>query len=93
MRILGEFDRKGIKCTVMSMSGKISLKLEKNLLEQIYKFRDGSGINNYDDAMNLASDVFIARAEEIFETMASIRISEIEKLHPNNSAEEFDYIV
>jgi len=93
MRILGEFDRAGIKCTVMNMNGKISLKLEKNLLEQIYKFRDSSGVQKYEDAVNFTSEAFISSAEQIFENMAQLRGQHLEKLNSSNSSEAFDYIV
>jgi hypothetical protein len=77
----------------MSMNGKISLKLEKNLLEQIYKFRDGSGIQKYEDAVNLADEEFISKAAELFENMSSLRGVQLEKLHTNQTADEFDFIV
>lgn len=73
MRILQEFEKKGIKFTIFSWNGKISIKCEKDLLEQIYKFRDGSGMDNLTDAENFVDDNFSHQVSQIFDMMSRQR--------------------
>jgi len=41
MRIIEEWSHEKMRLTIMVMNGRYSLKVEQNLLEQTYKFRDG----------------------------------------------------
>lgn len=59
MRILKEFDQADIKITIFSWNGKISVKFEKNLVEIIYKFRDGSGIESLSEAEAFLNESFL----------------------------------
>lgn len=94
MRILKEFDTRGIKCTVFSWNGKISVKCEKDLLEQIYKFRDGSGLYTPDDAELFLDDSFFETVEQCFAQMASIRFGRCKTLQESKGLlAEFDVII
>jgi hypothetical protein len=92
MRIVGETEKEGIKITLFQMNGKISVKLEKNLLEQTYKFRDGSRINNPDDAYKLIDNDFIRTALDIFALMSGNRTNGLEKMH-SQTLDEFEEII
>lgn len=94
MRILKEFDERGIKCTVFSWNGKISVKCEKDLLEQIFKFRDGSGIDSAADAELFLDDSFFETVEHCFERMASLRFERCKNLQElKGLSTEFDVII
>jgi hypothetical protein len=88
MRIIGEFDRQGIKITVFKMNDRISIKFEYNLLEQTYKFRDGSGIATLEDAMLYCNDETIFSVLKLFKDMTSIRSASISKLASQYTDEE-----
>lgn len=92
MRIVGETEKEGIKITLFQMNGKISVKLEKNLLEQTYKFRDGSSINNPDDAYKLLDNDFIRAAVDIFAKMSENRTVGLEKML-SQTLEDFEEII
>ena len=92
MRIIGEFDVDQIKVTVFKMNERISLKFEYNLLEQTYKFRDGSGINSMEDIRNFCSQNTMTKFKEIFNNMAEARSSALSALI-NTSEDEFEIII
>ncbi len=73
MRIIDEFDISGIKATVFKMNERISVKFEYNLLEQTYKFRDGSGVNTPEEVKSFCSEAFVQQLKSTFDLMASAR--------------------
>lgn len=91
MRIIGEFDIDQIKVTIFKMNEKVSVKFEYNLLEQIYKFRDGSGINTLDDVKIFCSIPTITKIKKTFEDMGNTRSASIKSMHP--VYKEFDIII
>jgi len=84
MRVIGEYDKEHIKVTVFQMNGKISIKLEHNLLEQTYKFRDGSGINTLADAQKFTTDDFMKKVQTIFLQMAESRLANLQLMNEDN---------
>lgn len=92
MRIIGEFDVDQIKVTVFKMNERISLKFEYNLLEQTYKFRDGSGISTMEDIRNYCNQNTIAQVSQIFKNMGEARSAALSALI-NTSEDEFDIII
>ena len=66
MRILGEFSFGSIKVTVFIYNEKVSIKFERNLVEIIFKYRDGSGITLLKMPKELCTDSFM---EEIDRTL------------------------
>jgi hypothetical protein len=80
MRILREFDRHGMKITILSWNGKISIKCEKDLMEQTFKFRDGSGIEQLQDAETFLDEVFLENVNSIFHDMSEARYRRWEKM-------------
>lgn len=92
MRIIGEFDLDQIKVTVFKMNERISVKYEYNLLEQTYKFRDGSGIQTVEDVRQYSDGEVIKKINHIFSEMANLRMTGISQLHQLNE-DEFDEII
>lgn len=92
MRIIGEFDAGDIKVTVFKMNERISIKFEKNLLEQTYKFRDGSAVSTLQEAQTFCSQQAIDDINKIFDTMAAARSNSLHSMIENQE-EKFDVII
>ena len=73
MRIIGEFDSNNVKVTVFSMNGRISVKFERDLMEQTYKFRDGSPVRTLEDVQQYCSLETMEAVNRIFEQMHGVR--------------------
>ena len=69
MRIVGEVDHPKYKITIFKMNERLSVKIEDRLLEQIYKFRDGSGIEKPAHVEKLLTPSFIDAVEANFDAM------------------------
>lgn len=91
MRIAKETSHNDVKVTIMVMNGKYCLKLEKNLLEQTYKFRDGSGFDSVDKIESVLNDDFYENIDLIFNTMSGLRLSIIQDNYI--SGQEFEKII
>ena len=72
MRIVNEWNHKDIKVTAFVMNNRYSLKFEKFILEQWYKFRDGQ-FENIDEIKALLNDEFYDKLDDIFVQMAHNR--------------------
>ncbi len=92
MRIIGEFDLNNIRVTVFKMNERLSVKFEYNLLEQTYKFRDGSGINTVDDVRMFCSENTEKSITDIFSKMALLRSDALHLMHQEDTS-EFDDII
>jgi hypothetical protein len=69
MRVIGEFDLGAVKASVFKMNERLSVKYEYQLMEQIYKFRDGSGIRSVEDIQKFSHSIE-ADIMSCFETMS-----------------------
>lgn len=78
MRIVDTFDIDGILVSVFKMDNKISVKFESNGLEQTYKFRDGSPINNPEDVKKWMNEAVISKIKTTFASMALTRTAGFE---------------
>ncbi len=92
MRIIGETEVQGIKLTVFKMNERVSVKFEYNLLEQTYKFRDGSGINNTDDVLKFCSEKVVEGIIAMFSEMSNLRTLGIKGMI-QDEAEGFEEII
>ena len=72
MRIVDEWSRNKMKVTVFHMNGRYSVKLEQDLFEQTYKFRDGQ-FNEVQTLKNKMDDAFYTHCEQIFSSMQDNR--------------------
>ena len=79
MRIIGEIDHSFYKITVFQMNNRLSIKIEHGLLEQTFKFRDGSGIDNVDDVQEFLSEGFLEGVGNIFQQMFKCKVKSIEE--------------
>jgi hypothetical protein len=92
MRVIGEFDAGDIKVTVFKMNERISIKFEKNLLEQTYKFRDGSAVSTLQEAQTFCATETIDDINKIFDNMAAARSNSLNSMIENQE-EKFDVII
>ncbi len=90
MRIIAEIPHPEFKVTVFQMNGKLSVKLEKNLLEQTYKFRDGAGIATVEDVKSFLTEALYLEVDHIFSLMQKNRYQGLLSAHPED---EFDNII
>ena len=88
MRIVDEWTTDEIRCTVMMMNGRYSLKMEKNLLEQTFKFRDGQ-IDSVEQLKSLLTPNFYSECNKGFIRMGLGRAS----ILPDQEEESFPQIV
>ena len=91
MRIIGYLPNNKYKITVFQMNGRISLKIEYQLLEQTYKFRDGSGITTMDDIERLINSKFLKELGKLFEQMENVKYQALDEY--NSEEEPFDEII
>lgn len=94
MRILSEFEKEGMKITVFSWNGKVSIKFEKDLMEQIIKFRDGSHVDRLDSAILFINDEFLTEMQNIFNSLSTLRFKRLSSLDENLSQKiKYDFII
>ncbi|NNF33140.1 MAG: hypothetical protein HKN68_03480 [Saprospiraceae bacterium] len=91
MRIIGEIEHPVYKITVFSMNNRLSVKIEDKLIEQVFKFRDGSGIDGVEDIKSFLNDDFMKSVDESFRQLSRARITSL--MHTQASEDEFDEIV
>ncbi|MBT8234128.1 MAG: hypothetical protein HKO66_12295 [Saprospiraceae bacterium] len=89
MRVVSEWNYKQIKVTVFHMNEKYSIKLEENLLEQTYKFRDGQ-VSNLSHLKSLLTEAFYNQCMQRFKSMAESRLQLFEV---NDDETEFEEII
>ena len=92
MRILGQLDQKGTKITVFKNEGRISLKFERNGLEQTFKFRDDEHLRNLEQAGNLVDEGFFNAVTEQFAHMEKARYFAWQRFLPEQEG-EFEVII
>jgi len=90
MRIIGYIEHPTYMITVFKMDDKFSVKFEKNLLEQTYKYRGGQHMTGIEDVKRIIDAAFIKRVSNVFETMESTRL---DSLRVEDGVDEFDEIV
>lgn len=69
MRILGQIYHPILKITVMVMNDKLVLKIEFDLLEQVYKLRISDEIANLEHIEKLVDEIFLNDCIERFRQM------------------------
>lgn len=91
MRVIGEFDLENMKVTVFKYNGRISVKYEQNLMEQVYKFRDGSAVHSVPDVEKFSQSI-VGQINSVFELMAQARIDGVHQFN-NEDVDAFDEII
>ena len=92
MRILAEKQINQYKVTVFDMNNRISIKIEDKLLEQTYKFREGSGVDNAPGAFAFLNDSFMQSVDASFNAMEQARMDGLLKIQ-EDEGEVFDEII
>ena len=88
MRILGYIEHPVLKITVFQMDNKLSVKLENNLYEQIYKFRQSEDLNNFEDIRKLVDEKFVEAALAQMANLHQIKQAALNRFLP---VEEDDF--
>ncbi|HOY13155.1 MAG TPA: hypothetical protein PLY70_08445 [Saprospiraceae bacterium] len=92
MRVIGEIDKAGYKITVFKHEEKISIKLEKDLLEQTYKFRSGSLVDGLESAKQFVDILLAKEVDESFRSMNKKRNETLEEM-VQQKPEDFPNII
>jgi hypothetical protein len=83
MRIIGYLDRPGMVVTVFKNDGKISVKFETNLLEQIFKIREDIYLNDLTEIDKLFDLEWSNEIVENFNKMSKDRYLAVERYNQN----------
>ena len=89
MRIIGEIMWPEMRGTLLSMNNKLSLKIERGLLQQVYTFRDGASIQGLEDVKGFCDAFFISQVRATFDTMESNMRRTFERQKPD---EDFTFL-
>ena len=92
MRIIGEILHPIMKITVFKNDGKLSIKFESGLIEQIYKFRDDERLQTFEDIQKVVDEAFIQKTEEILRGMYEAKQAAMSR-HLAIDEEEFETII
>jgi hypothetical protein len=93
MRIIGHIDHPDWKITVFKMDNRLSVKLETGLYEQIYKFRQGEGMDTMEDISAFLDQDFLAAAARHFSSMHQARLAAQARKDAAEGEESFDEII
>ena len=92
MRIIGDIPHPTMKITVFKNDGKLSVKFESGLIEQIYKFRDDERLQTFEDVQKVVDEAFIQKTEEMLMGMYDIKQAALNR-HLAIDEEEFEKII
>lgn len=94
MRILKEIDQAGMKISFFSLHNKITVKFEMDLVEIIFKFRDGSGVDSVEDAENFLDESFLAEMHQSLAELSEKRYKRWQSWHAHGQKDqEFEVII
>ncbi len=93
MRIIGYIDHPTLKITIFKMDTRVSVKFEKNYLEQTYKFRQVNGLEGVKEIRRLVDENFLGKVEDQFRHMESLHEAALSTHFPPEPADEFDDII
>lgn len=69
MRIIGEIPHPKYKITVLQHNGRTSVQIEHGLVQQTYKYRDGSGIESVESVQQLLTETFLEKVDAVFTSL------------------------
>lgn len=93
MRIIGHIEHPILKITVFKMENRISVKFESGLYEQTYKFRDGEGIESFEEVERVLDAKFQAQVLQLFSQMHELKNQAFSRNMQLEEEEEFDHII
>jgi len=92
MRIVGHIEHPEMKITLFKMDNKYSIKFERGLFEQTYKFREGNVIQSIGDIRSLVDMSFLDSVQKILKEMEKTSQGALNKLQTDINS-EFDEII
>lgn len=94
MRIAGYIEHPTYVITVFQMDDKFSVKFEKNLLEQTYKFRSGPYLSGINEIKKIVDDAFLIAVDQAFIAMEKTRLGSLKKvIDAQNEGDSFEEII
>ena len=93
MRIIGEIPHPLLKIQVFKMGNKYAIKLETDLIEQTYKLRESSTIDNFSDVKKIVDPIFLEAVIERFKIMKKELYEATQRALPLAKGEEFPFIL
>lgn len=92
MRIVGHIEDPDMKITLFKMDNKFSVKFERGVLEQTYKFREGNLIRSVADLRQLVDESFKAGVKRILQEMEQLAGQSLDRIVREDDS-EFDEII
>jgi 23S rRNA U2552 (ribose-2'-O)-methylase RlmE/FtsJ len=93
MRIIGALEHPRLKITVFSMDNRLSVKLENGLYEQIYRFRQGEGVDTLEEVSTRMDAQFLEEVEQVFVRMHQMRLQAANRQQTQREEEYFEEII
>ena len=93
MRIIGIIEHSALKITVFKTDDRLSVKFEYGLMEQVFKFREREGLQDFDDVRRMVDKPMLDAVAENFKTMLRAREQAFSRQIPPKEANEFDVII
>lgn len=91
MRIIGEIPHSEFKITVFQMNSRISVKLEKDMIEHTIKFRDGAGVNNIEDVKKFLDEEVITACRQSNMILSKAKVNSLISMQADE--DEFEVII
>ncbi len=93
MRTIGEIPHPRLKITLFRLNQRLSVQFEAGMLTQIYKFREGEGLESAQDLQRLIDDPFIQAVERRMRQMQENALQAMGRFRTNDREDEFDEII
>lgn len=93
MRIVGSIEHPFLKISIFKNDDRLSLKLESGHYEQIYKFREGEGIQTVEDVKKIVDADFLREVEALMKQQHLLRMKAVSKVLLPQQEDEFDVII
>ncbi len=92
MRIIGTIPHPVYLVTVFQMGERLALKVEHNLLELTWKFREGQ-VDSFDALQALLDDAFFAQAAQLFAAMERERARLLSRTREGSDEDELPDLI
>ena len=93
MRIIGNIDHPTLKITAFQHDGKLSVKFEVGLMEQLFKFRESEQLNDFKGLEKLIDAAFIGGVLKTFQQMHKTREAAMSMYLRTADEDEFPVII
>lgn len=93
MRIIGEIPHPAYKITLFYHNDRYSVQIEHGVYSQVYRVRQGKGLEAPADAFKLVDPEFLQGLTRVFEGMHDLWVRQISRLEASLDKEEFEHIL